>query len=467
MRAIIKLLVLCGLAILAVFFLRNNNDVVMLITGDERRTMSLLTAILILFVLFGLFYIVVRLVAKVLAAPKAVSNWSTQRHNNKDILLLERGWVELLEGRNDKAEKDLLHLVSRTRDSKRQIVASMAAARAAHNLGHFEQRDSLLADARQRSQNQPRLEAAVATLYAELLLEQGRNQEALEHLNLAQRVDGKNTHIQQLLLLAYRQTGQTVKMVEMAHQLIRKHRMTEDELKNLLDHYGSIYMVNASYDEARSFYQSLTREEKAIPSIALAMASRYEQLEEYRFAGEALELAIHQRFDPGLLAQYVKCPESELNVRISQAQHWLSVDENNPELLMMLGQLCLMAKLWGQAERYLTKSISLQDKNPRVHALLGMLNDRQGRPQEAIRHWRLASTANMSLIGAQRGDLLAAADMSNDPQTPPDVKNLEKPDDHFLSNKVETGRGIIENTKADDELFDSAPIPGIEDNKNR
>lgn len=467
MRAIIKLLILCGLAILAVFFLRNNNDVVMLITGDERRTMSLLTASLILLVLFGLFYIVVRLIAKVLSVPKALSNWSSQRHQNKDILLLERGWVELLEGRSDKAEKDLLKLVSHTNDDKRQIVASMAAARAAHNLGHFDKRDSLLADARQRSQKQPRLEAAVATLCAELLLEQGRSQEALEHLNLAQRVDGKNSHIQQLLLVAYRQTGQTVKMVEVAHQLIRKHKMTEDELKNLLDDYGAIYMVNASYDEVRSFYQSLTREEKAIPSIALAMASRYEQLEEYRYAGEALELAINQRFDPGLLAQYVKCPTCELNTRISQAQHWLSVDENNPEVLIMLGQLCLMAKLWGQSERYLTKSISLQDKNPRAHALLGMLNDRQGRPQDAIRHWRLASSATMSLVDSQQGELLAAADMSNDPQTPPDVKNLEKPDDHFLSNKVETGRGIIENTKADDELFDSAPIPGIGDNKSR
>jgi len=103
MRAIIKLLILCGLAILAVFFLRNNNDVVMLITGDERRTMSLLTASLILLVLFGLFYIVVRLIAKVLSVPKALSNWSSQRHQNKDILLLERGWVELLEGRSDKA----------------------------------------------------------------------------------------------------------------------------------------------------------------------------------------------------------------------------------------------------------------------------------------------------------------------------------------------------------------------------
>lgn len=463
MRAIIKLLILFGLAVLAVFFLRNNNDVVMLITGDERRTMSLLTAILCLLVIFAIFYIVIRLIAKVLSIPKAVSQWSDQRHTDKDILLLERGWIELLEGRSDKAEKNLLRLADRTKDKNRHIVASLAAARAAHNLAHYDKRDALLKEARQKSKDNPRLEAAVATVQAELWLEQGNAQAALEQLAFVETVDAKNVHVQQLQLRAYRQTGDVLKMFGVARQLTRKNALTEAELHALVEHYGTLYIANAPYQEAVAFYQNLSRDEKAIPEVALMVASRFDQLEEYRQSRDALELALNKQFDSRLFAQYVKCPESEVNARISQVQHWLSVDENNPELLYVLGQLCLMAKLWGQAERYLTKSLAGQD-SAKVHALLGVLKDRQGRPQEAMQHWRLAS-GSAAALSTSETTVLAAADTSNDPEAPPDVKNLNKLDDHFLANKVETGRGIIDK-KVDDEFFDSAPIPGVDTHKN-
>lgn len=465
MRAIIKLLILFGLAILAVFFLRNNTDVVMLITGDERRTMSLLTAILCLLVIFAVFYVVVRLIVKVLSFPKAVSQWSDKRRTDKDILLLERGWVELLEGRSDQAEKNLLRLADRTKDPKRHVVACMAAARAAHNLAHYDKRDSLLKEARQHSKDNALLEAAVATEYAELLLEQGNGQAALEQLAFVKTVDAKSTHVQQLLLRAYRQTGDTLKMFDVAKQLQRKYVLSQEEFQALVEHYGTIYMANASYQEATAFYQALSRDEKALPEVALTIASRFEQLEEYRQSREALELALHRQFDSRLFAQYVKCPESEVKDRIQQVQQWLSANENNAELLCVLGQLCLMAKLWGQAERYLNKSLTLQE-NAKVHALLGLLNDRQGRPQEAMHHWRLASGSASVLGVSDSQGVLAAADTSNDPEAPPDVKNLSKLDDHFLANKLETGRGVIDKN-TDEEFFDSAPIPGIHANTNK
>ncbi len=455
MRAIIKLAILFGLAILAVFFLKDNNDVVMLITGDARRTVSLLTALLFLIVLFGIAYILVRLIVRVIELPKTFSNWSEKRHAEKEVTLLERGWIELLEGRSDKAEKDLLSLVDKTDNFKRKILASMAAARAAHDLSHFDRRDSLLAEARQKAKTNPRFESAVALVQAELLLEQGKGFEALDHLEFAIKVDAKNTHAQGLLLRAYRQTGMTLKMVDTARQLVRKNLLTEEELRSLLDHYGAIYVANASFEEAKDFYDKLSRDEKAVPSIALTMAARFEQLEDFRNAGEALEIALNQKIDPRLLAQYVKCPSSEVSARISQAQRWLAVDENNPELLVTLGQLCLMDKLWGQAERYLNKSLSIYETS-KAHALLGILNDRQGRQQEAIRHWRLASSSAVAISATEVAGVLVAADTSNDPTTPPDVKNLDKLEDRFLANKVETGRGIIE-SNSDDYLFDSAP----------
>ena len=153
MRSIIKLLILFGLAVVAALLLKDSNGYLMLVTNDERRTMSIPAAILIFTVAFVVLYVLFRIIRRVLAAPKAVSQWSDRRHERKDVALLERGWIELLEGSSLKAEKDLERLANHTKDNTRLALASMAAARAAHNLGHTEKRDRLLLSAREATKN--------------------------------------------------------------------------------------------------------------------------------------------------------------------------------------------------------------------------------------------------------------------------------------------------------------------------
>ena len=457
MRSIIKLLILFGLAVVAALLLKDSNGYLMLVTNDERRTMSIPAAILIFTVAFVVLYVLFRIIRRVLAAPKAVSQWSDRRHERKDVALLERGWIELLEGSSLKAEKDLERLANHTKDNTRLALASMAAARAAHNLGHSEKRDRLLLSAREATKNEPRLSAAAATVQAELLLDEGKGQEALPHLEYVNSVDGNQVHIQKLMLRAYKQTGDSLKIIEMARVLNKKKHLENSEFKSLLEYTAANYIAKVSMADANSLYQTLSHEEKSYPNIALAMAGRYEHAGEPAQAAKALELALDREIDVRLLAQYTQCSEQEASNRLSKAQQWLAKDEKNPDILLALGHLCLVAKLWGQAERYLNKTLSLRD-DAKVHALLGILNDRQGRPQEAMRHWRMASNATVALP-LDHATILAAADTSNDPVTPPDVKNLDKPDDHFLSNKIESGRGELDDTEV---YFDSAPIPGLD-----
>lgn len=457
MRSIIKLLILFGIAVVAALLLQDSNGYLMLVTNDERRTMSIPAAILILSVSFILLYVLLRILRKLLATPKTVSEWSDRRHERKDVALLERGWIELLEGSSVKAEKDLERLANHTKDSTRQALASMAAARAAHNLGHTDKRDRLLLSAREATKTEPRLSAAAATVQAELLLDEGRGQEALAHLEFVNTIDGNQVHIQKLMLRAYKQTGDALKIIEMARVLNKKKHLESGEFRSLLEYTAANYITKVSFIDANSLYQTLSQDEKAYPNIALAMAGRYEQEGDHAQAAKALELSLDRQIDVRLLAQYTKCPESDTGSRLNKAQQWLAKDENNPDILLTLGHLCLIAKLWGQAERYLNKSLSLRD-DAKVHALLGILNDRQGRPQEAMRHWRLASSATVALPKLEDATILAAADTSNDPSAPPDVKNLDHPDERFFSNKVESVQASLEEGEV---YYDSAPIPGI------
>ena len=74
----------------------------------------------------------------------------------------------------------------------------------------------------------------------------------------------------------------------------------------------------------------------------------------------------------------------------------------------------------------------MQD-DPRTHALLGTLYDRLSKPEEALKHWRHGSSAVILLPGASA---LPSADTKNDPSGPPDMKNLDAPDDHFISSRA-------------------------------
>ena len=69
MRSIIKLLILFGLAVVAALLLKDSNGYLMLVTNDERRTMSIPAAILIFTVAFVVLYVLFRIIRRVFAAP--------------------------------------------------------------------------------------------------------------------------------------------------------------------------------------------------------------------------------------------------------------------------------------------------------------------------------------------------------------------------------------------------------------
>jgi HemY protein len=100
--------------------------------------------------------------------------------------------------------------------------------------------------------------------------------------------------------------------------------------------------------------------------------------------------------------------------RLEKTEAWLQKTPEAPELLTTLGNLCLSGQLWGQAERYLTRSLARRD-DARVHALLASLFDKLERPQEAATQWRLATAVGTVLPVLLADSHLPAADVDSDP----------------------------------------------------
>lgn len=463
MRTSLKLLVLLAIAVAAALLLRDSSGYFMVVTGDERRTVSLAAGLVFIVIAFFVFYLVFRLIGFLMDAPTRIRTWNQRRHTRKDYDLLERGWVELLEGRSSPAEKDLTRLLNRSRDSGRQALASLAAAKAAHNQARYAERDALLLTAQSKAEGNPRMQDATATIRAEMLLEQGESKQALALLEPLAKAGGANQdHIQKLLLRGYKQIGNQDKLLDVARTLTKKGAIDDFEGRRLIEHAGAAVMKATTRDSWANTWKSFSSAEKTMPLIALAAAEKAQAAGHADTAGQILETSLRDQIDARLLNAYVQCPQEQVNARLTKAQQWLEKDENNPDLLNALGFLCLAAQLWGQAERYLTRSLKLRE-DPRTHSLLGALYDRLGKPTEAVKHWRFAS-ASISMLPVVAGEkYLPAADTRMDPDGPPDRKR----NDAQAETEAEQGDATpakaiyARRPETDEEYFDSAPIPGI------
>src|SRR5690606_2449725 len=132
-----------------------------------------------------------------------VRAWRGRRAQMRDHELLERGWIGFLEGRYGQAEKDLTKLLGQTRSQPRKVLAALSAARAAHGLGEFSRRDELLGKAEDHAGDDGGLKEAVATVAADMLLEQGQAEAALQRLAPLQDGGVRHLHTQRLLLRAH------------------------------------------------------------------------------------------------------------------------------------------------------------------------------------------------------------------------------------------------------------------------
>ena len=156
MRTWFWTLLLTTVAVVLAVALRENTGQVLIMLNAWRIQESFAFAVLVMVASFIILYVVVRLLTWLTGIPMRVRAWRDRRQVRLDHELLEQGWTELLEGRYANAEKDLTKLLDQSRSANRQVLAGLSAARAAHALGEFVRRDSLLAQAKDKAGSKSR-----------------------------------------------------------------------------------------------------------------------------------------------------------------------------------------------------------------------------------------------------------------------------------------------------------------------
>lgn len=417
MRTWFWTLLLAVIAVALAVVLRSHSGNVLLLVWPWRISMSLTLAVLLIVAAFIVLYVGLRLLAWLLAIPDRVRAWRGKRAQARDHELLERGWIGLLEGRYTTAEKDLTKLLDQTKVQTRRVLAALSAARATHGLGEFDRRDRLLAIAQEQAGTDAGLIEATATVSADMLLDQGRAERALAVLEPLADGGARHLHTMRLLLRAHTALHHDEHVFTLARGLVRRNALARSEADQLIDASGAARLRAAAAggsDAWRAIWKDLKAEERLLPEIALAGAAAFEAAGEASEAARVLEAAVAVKFNPALVAAYARCEAEQVSRRLARAETWLQQRPTDPDLLTALGMLCLNGQLWGQAERYLLRSLSRRS-DAQTHALLGSLYDRLDRPADAVRHWRLATAASMALPVLAADAALPAADTGSDP----------------------------------------------------
>ncbi len=333
-----------------------------LISYDRFRFESSFWVFVGLVVCLWLLSVVVHWVLGLLYASGALANpWSRRHRARRVAKASDKGLRELAEGQWSPA---LGHLRTAAEHDHQPLVHYLGAARAASELGEYEQSDELLRKARER---EPEARLAVGLTQAQLQIARGQYAEARESLNALHGDHPRHPYVLTLLQQLYVQLQDWPALCRLLPEL-RKHRVLPparlDELELLawtaaLEQAGQTN--TAPVEEAQ---QALSQRWQAVPGklrneplLVRAYTDGLCRTGAEEKAEEVLYAALKRAFDDRLVERYGRVRGREPARQLAHAEGWLKAHPQSAELLLALGRLSLRSELWGKARDYLEASL--------------------------------------------------------------------------------------------------------------
>jgi len=325
---------------------------------------SLETSIIILgialIVMVVASYMLLRSLVVMGRVPQNLAKWKLANQQKKANRALTKGLITLEEGRWAEAEKLLLRHAG---VSETPLLHYLAAARAAQNQQESERRDNYLRLAHESTEGS---DIAVGVVQAELQLAEGQQEQALATLQNLREIAPKHPHVLKLLQQLYLDMGQWQEVQKVLPDLRKRRVLDSSESKALLVDVmiGQLHVALNQNDWEtmnKVWKQSATKLKHKESALAPYVAGLIQQGEMSQ-AEKLIEDFQRKQWSDYLVYLYGKLSQGDTMARLAKAEKWLKGRENNPWLLLTLGRLAKMNKLWAKDEEYLRRSI---DHGPR------------------------------------------------------------------------------------------------------
>lgn len=340
------------------------------------RFESSVWATLALLLVLGLLAWSIKLVVELVTASTGLVNpWSRRNRSRRVQVAIEQGQMDLAEGRWASAQKHL----SRAAEAERQpLLFYMGAARAANELGRYEESDNLLERALER---QPQAELAIALSHAQLQLDRADTEGALATLQAMHERHPHNAQVLRQLQRLHQQRGDWTALIRLLPELRKDKVLPANELADLERRaWGQNLSLAAQREKEgeaglqslQRAWQQLTSAQRHEPVLVLAYAEQLRQLGAQAEAEDVVRSALKRSYDSHLVRLYGLLRGSDPAKQLQTAEGWLKAHPGDASLLLTLGRLCLQNSLWGKARDYLESSLAVE-RNPETCAELARL----------------------------------------------------------------------------------------------
>ncbi len=384
MKYLIWILMLFAAAV-ALTTASHNPAYVLLVYPPYRVELSLTLCVILLLLAFASGYGLLRVIFASMRLPAYVHQFRQERAQTRAREMFDGALRAYFSGRFAEAERASAQAMELGEPS---ALYPIIAARSAHELREFEQRDVYLSAVEDKSPGDTTMRL-MAT--AKFMLDQ-RDPQAALHALQELRDSGVKDYAGALSmeLRAHRQACHWDEVLNVIGQL--------EKLK-AIDNTMAVQFSQQAWLEKLRQQEDLAGLEqclKTMPStykwrsrIAAVAAQAMIRFGECLNAQKLLSDSLNVYWDSELVALYGDCATGQSVAQIEQAEKWLKLHPDDAALLLALGKLCLHQKLWGKAQSYLDASVSLAPSHAAYNAL-AQLAERLDKPDEAFKLYQHA-----------------------------------------------------------------------------
>lgn len=386
MKWVLWLLALFAAAVAVTLATRYNSGYVLVVAQPYRIELSLNLLVVLLVILVFIAYFVVRLAIIALRLPAEVSELRLRRRRENAQKMLLDGLKAFFEGRYAKAEKASATALELRESPMAGAINAMVAARSAHELRKYSQRDEFIAIAENIAPEEVVLRLMTQ---AELLLDERRPGEALKILQ-SLRATGARQHTAALRLELKAQQGSKNwdAVLDLLRQLEQRNAFDKTLIRQLRcsAHAENLKSRILNSNALKEYWQTISPADKNDSKLAATAAHACTAIGDCATAHQIIEQSLDRQWDSELAGLYAECLEADAISQIERAEGWLEAHPNDASLLLVLGKLCVHCELWGKAQNYLEASLSVEPNYP-TYLMLAQLNEKIGRPELAKDHY--------------------------------------------------------------------------------
>jgi HemY protein len=348
---------------------------------------SLAVFLLIASAVFTVLYFCVRLLVRIVHAPRSLTRWRQTRRTRKAREAFLSGLTHLFSGEWIKAEKELLASLHAA-DSP--FLGYLAAALAAQGQGDTDKRDHYLSQAHQLGSANT---LATEITQTQLQLLAGQNEQALATLARVQANHPEQAQSVRLLIETYRRLRDWQNLGRLLPEARQRRLLPEAELDSLerttQRKLLSLPLPDGALDTLHQAWSEVPESARRHPDMIFVYARQLINQNAMDECTALLATALERQWDERLVRLYGEAHDTQPAAQLETAEEWLTRHGESPALLLTLGRLARRNRLADRARGYLEKSIAL-GATADAHAELGLVFEEAGDSSRALTHCRQA-----------------------------------------------------------------------------